>query len=75
MGLLQPRYASSENQELGHTTDTITSDHSVEVLEGQSLFPEYGFDNPRRSKRHARPQKDFVAEVHHKILWGGVVDL
>ena len=59
---LQPRYASSEDQEPGDPTDIFTSDHSVEVLEEQRLcnpilprteppVPEYGPDNPRRSKR------------------------
>ena len=59
---LQPRYASSDNQEPGDPADVVKCEHSVEVLEEQRpcnpilprtkpLVPEYGPDNPRSSKR------------------------
>ena len=63
---LRPRYASDEDNEPGDTTHVagILDDHQVEnvppTVQPQPKFkvpaPEYGPDNPRRSKRTPKPR-------------------
>ena len=57
---LQPRYASDEDTEPGDAV--FPSDHPMDTPEKQRLFqpahpqvPEYGPDNPRRTKRQCKP--------------------
>ena len=64
---LQPRYTSDEDMEPGEAADVIPADHPMDVPEEQRQVqpllprnmpsvPEYGPDNPRRSKRTHKPR-------------------